>query len=555
MNEWKQIWTEPKPLSDPKGFYNGFCPSETVLKKGYRDPKGDVSLTCDVLWQRDVAVKMRDDVTLYTDIYRPVCDGKVPVIISWSPYGKSNIDNDWCYNEHDLSHLQKEEGVDPAVWCAWGYAVAHPDARGAYMSEGNIFHWGTNEGKDIYDYVEWLASQEWCNGCVGMAGNSYLTIVQWFAAEQKQPHITAIAPLEGQTDAYRETLLQGGIADVAFPRQAINCMHGQTLIDDMATMAETYPLMNSYWENKRAVLTDINIPAYIVASYTNPIHTNGTLRAYRQIKSKEKWLRVHNSTEWVDFYRPENQKELKMFFDHYLKHEENGWEQTPRVRYAVLNPQGEDKVNICDTVFPPQTVQYKKLYLAEQGVLSKEAGKAAEISYAGNDQKAAATYTYTFDRAVDLIGYPNVCLYAEGRDCSDMDLFVEIGKCDANGEWIAWNCKPENRYMGPFASYEGRIRVSLRELDPEKSEAHIPVQRFEKPEPLKAGEIVKIELAIRPIGMHFEKGEQLKLRIGNENTGILQQGRSIGTANTEGTHVIHMGGEHASWLELPVQEV
>ena len=70
MSKWKQIWTKPKPLSDPKGFYNGFCPSETVLKKGYRDPKGDVALTCDVLWQRDVAVKMRDDVTLYTDIYR-----------------------------------------------------------------------------------------------------------------------------------------------------------------------------------------------------------------------------------------------------------------------------------------------------------------------------------------------------------------------------------------------------------------------------------------------------------------------------------------------------
>ncbi len=566
--DWKQIWTCPKPITDPKGFYNGFNPSTTILKKGYKHEKGDVTLSCDVIWERDTAVKMRDGVSLYTDIFRPIGSGKFPAVISWSPYGKSNIDNDWVYNEHDLSHLQKEEGVDPALWCAHGYAVAHPDARGAYMSEGNIFHWGTNEGKDIYDYIEWLASQEWCNGCVGMAGNSYLTIVQWFAADQQPPHLKAIAPWEGQTDAYRETILQGGISDVAFPRQAVNCMHGNNYVDDMPSMAEHYPLMNTYWDNKRAVLKDINIPCYIVASYTNPIHTFGTFRAYREIPSKDKWLRIHNSTEWVDFYRPENQAELIKFFDHYLKGIDNDWEETPRVRYSVLNPGGKDETGIVSNAFPPEGVEYKKLYLENDGklVLSAQSstdstdvtsGNVSEdapghLDYDGSSSDACAEFYFRFDKDTDIVGYPNVKLYVEGVHCSDMDLFIEIGKVNENGKWITWNCTPHNRYLGPIASYDGRLRVSVRALDPEKSSEHIPIQSFESLDPLNADEIVEANIAIRPVGLRFKRGELLKLRIGNENTGILEQGRRIGTMNNTGIHRIWFGKGHGSYLEVPV---
>ena len=41
---------------------------------------------------------------------------------------------------------------------------------------------------------------------------------------------------------------------------------------------------------------NIEVPAYVVASWTNPIHTHGTFRAYQLLRS-EKWLRVHDS--WV----------------------------------------------------------------------------------------------------------------------------------------------------------------------------------------------------------------------------------------------------------------
>jgi predicted acyl esterase len=40
----------------------------------------------DVKVDHHVAVPMRDGVTLYADIYRPVKDGKYPVLVSRTPY-------------------------------------------------------------------------------------------------------------------------------------------------------------------------------------------------------------------------------------------------------------------------------------------------------------------------------------------------------------------------------------------------------------------------------------------------------------------------------------
>lgn len=553
MKDYEQLWVKAVDINDPAGNYNGFHPSVTVLPAGYCHKERYKPIECPIIWERDQAVVLRDNTTIYTDIFRPQTQEKVPVVISWSPYGKSNIDQPWAYDSPELSHLQKEEGVDPGPWCKDGYAVAHPDARGSYMSEGNVFHWGQLEGRDIYDYIEWLAAQEWCNGKIALAGNSYLSIVQWFAAAQRSPHLAAIAPWEGQSDAYREVILQGGIADVTFPRQAVSVMHGNNYIDDMPSMAEKYSFMNEYWADKCAELDKIEVPAYIVASYTNPIHTHGTFRGYREIASKEKWLRIHNSTEWVDFYTPQYQEELKKFFDYFLKGIDNDWKKTPKVRYSLLNPGHIDQVNIEDTQFPPTGTEYKKLYLnGTENALSVTLPEASASEYDGEDEKASTEYRITFDQKTVIAGYPKVKLFVEGKDCKDMDLFVDFGKEDKNGARILWDCTPHNRYFNPIDGFEGRLRVSVRALDKKRSTEEIPIHTFAKPEYLSNGEIAEVEIALRPTGLIFEAGETLVLRIGNESNAILNQKRRIGTHNNGGKHIIHCGGTKASYLQIPV---
>ena len=90
-------------------------------------------------------------------------------------------------------------------------------------------------------------------------------------------------------------------------------------------------LVDAYWEDKAADLEKIDVPAYVVSSWANPIHVNGTFEGFRRISSQAKWLRVHNSQEWPDYYDPANSEDLRRFYDRYLKDIQNGWEQTPRV--------------------------------------------------------------------------------------------------------------------------------------------------------------------------------------------------------------------------------
>jgi len=93
-------------------------------------------------------VTLRDGVTIYVDVFRPVGTEKVPVLVAWSPYGKSQgttpgvmgIFATVGLDNATVSGLAKFEGPDPAYWCAQGYAVCNPDPRGIAESEGRQRH-------------------------------------------------------------------------------------------------------------------------------------------------------------------------------------------------------------------------------------------------------------------------------------------------------------------------------------------------------------------------------------------------------------------------------
>ena len=139
-----------------------YKPGTTILKKGTSFFKDSVRLPCDIRWERDVAVKMRDGTTLYADIFRPGGDVKIPAILSWSPYGKTVPQKaPPGVSPNAVSGLQKFEGADPAYWCHHGYAVINVDSRGAFYSEGDIEYWGTSGANDCYDFIEWTAIQPW----------------------------------------------------------------------------------------------------------------------------------------------------------------------------------------------------------------------------------------------------------------------------------------------------------------------------------------------------------------------------------------------------------
>ncbi|MBN2238324.1 MAG: CocE/NonD family hydrolase [Dehalococcoidales bacterium] len=525
-----------------------FKPEVITLKKGTSFLEGGIALPCDIVRHRDVGVKMRDGVTIYADIFLPDSIEKVPAILAWSPYGKTVPQPAPPGVAPDaVSGLQKFEGPDPAYWCHHGYAVINIDARGSMFSEGDIYMWGTKSAEDCYDFIEWTAAQDWCNGKVAMSGNSWLGIIQWYAGVIHPPHLAAIAPWEGHIDLYRCDVLRGGIRDTAFNNFNTGTQIGLNRVEDLTAMAEKYPLMNDYWKDKAPELENIVVPSYIVASWNG----HQTIDAFRRISSADKWLRVHNTGEWPDYY--EYADDLRQFFDRYLKDEKNGWEETPRVRLSILDPGGTDTVNRPEQEWPPAGTKYEKLYLdAAGGTLSPgPAGSESEISYVSDDNESVARFSIEFQEDTELTGYVSLHLWIETDTADDADIFVLLHKLDAAGNHVPGGYG--------FTGLDGRLRASHRGLDTSRSTPWFPYHSHEKEEFLRPGQPVPLDIHIRPAGMRFHKGEKLELVIGGYN--VMSRFRTGGpggmnmpgpATRNKGTHIIRTGGEYDSYLLVPM---
>ncbi len=207
-----------------------------------------------ILCEQDVPMKLRDGTTIYTDIFRPVGAMDVPAIVNWSYFGKRQQENhEWQamgVPPGTVSRLAKFESADPAYWCYQGYAIVNPDPRGVCRSEGDINMFGTQDARDGYDFIEWLAEQHWSNGKVGMFGNSGVGMVQYRIAAEQPPHLVCIAPWEGTGDLFRESLYEGGIPSLGFNSFIAGSLVGSGYVDDNSAMAVKYPFMNGYWKDK-----------------------------------------------------------------------------------------------------------------------------------------------------------------------------------------------------------------------------------------------------------------------------------------------------------------
>ncbi|WP_318344935.1 CocE/NonD family hydrolase [Flagellimonas baculiformis] len=51
-----------------------------------------------------------------------------------------------------------------------------------------------HEGTDIYDIIDWVSKQPWCNGTVGMLGGSYTGFSQWATVKNVHPALKTIVP-------------------------------------------------------------------------------------------------------------------------------------------------------------------------------------------------------------------------------------------------------------------------------------------------------------------------------------------------------------------------
>jgi len=504
-----------------------------------------------IICEQDVPVKLRDGAKIYCDIYRPKDMTNIPALVSWSFYGKRPGESlsEWQIMgvpPGTVSTMSKFESPDPGYWCKNGYAVANVDSRGAGRSDGDVNVMDYTDGEDGYDFVEWLAAQWWCNGKIGMAGNSAVAMTQWRIAAECPPHLACIAPWEGSGDIYRQSVYEGGIPALSFNEFVVSSVTGPSGIDDVVENARKYPFFNEYWAAKVPKYENIRIPVYATACW-NHFHLPGSFEGFRKIKSTRKWMRAHREFEWPDAYNPDNLEELKRFYDRYLKDIHNGWELMPRFRLEVedvfdLNYQH----NRPEQAFPLKRTEYKKLYLdAARKNLSWEAvPNEAHVGY--DAQTGLANFDIKFEEDTEITGYMILRLWVEAKGHNEMDLFVNIQKLSTTGEWL-----PVFVLGEPHPGTWGKMRVSRRALDEKQSTSYLPVQAHNKDEKLSPGQIVPVDIAIVPSSRIWHKGQSLRVQISGR---YIREGwfePLTWETDNKGEHVIHCGGKYDSYLQIP----
>lgn len=515
-----------------------------------------------MLIERNVGVILSNGATMRIDIYRPAgnqSERDLPIILAWSPYGKHRTSATFRYPGSGVEPgwMSKHTGFeapDPAYWCAAGYAVVYADPPGILYSEGEMHHGGPDETRDACELVEWLGERPWSNGRVGMSGVSYLACIQWQVAAMHPKHLAAINPWEGFSDWYREFGYHGGMRDTSFvPRATSFINFSTTRTEDTNTNMIAHPLYDEYWASKDVDLSAIEVPAFVVASWSDHgLHSRGTLEAYKQLSSSQKWLEVHGRKKWGHYYDPANVARLREFFDHFLK-DGPALTSWPKVRLEVREGLNRGTLR-NESEWPLARTEYVSLYLnAGSKLVEVQPREEGAVSYDSRDKTQAAVFDRTFAVATELTGHMKLRLWIEIAEGDDADLFVAIQKLDAEGAVVpfAWYALYDS---GPVAL--GWLRASHRATDPKRSRPEQPFHTHLAEDKLTPGDPVPVDVEIWASSTRFEAGETLRVVIKgsdiydtvvpNQPMLLHEETRNIGR------HTIRTGGRYDSHLLVPL---
>jgi predicted acyl esterase len=501
----------------------------------------------------DVPITMDDGLVVRADVYRPIRDGRYPVLLSSGPYGKWLLFEDlytdqWrrMVEQHpdvlagSTNKYQNWEVVDPEKWVPDGYACVRVDSRGAGRSPGVLDLYSPSETKDLYRCIEWAADQPWSSGKVGLNGISYYAINQWQVAALQPPHLAAICVWEGAADFYRDFIYHGGIlctfGRAWFPGQVTKVQHGvgargyrsrmtggwvagpETLPEEElgATRRDFYQdcvenrlATDRYYRDRTPDFAKIRVPLFSAANWGGQgLHPRGNFEGFVRAASEQKWLEVHGIEHWTHFYTDYGVRLQKKFFGHFLKGEDTGWTKQPKVLLQVRHP-GEKFVERHEQEWPLARTQWTKLYLnpADQSLGREPLARAGEITYGGFSD-GVTFLTPPLPAETEITG-PIAAKLFVSSETTDADLFLVVRVFRPNLQEVTFQGALDPHT--PIA--QGWLRASHRKLDPALSSPYRPYHSHDEVQALTPGQIYELDIEIWPTCIAIPAGCRLGLTV------------------------------------------
>jgi len=554
---------------------------------------------------RHQAIPMRDNVTLYGDIYLPEVPGRYPTLVVRTCYG---VQREGINLHQDMFKFARH-----------GYAVVMVDTRGRYESEGK---WEPfrDEAKDGYDVIEWAARQPFSNGQVGTQGGSYLGHNQWRAMSERPPHLKAAFPGVASTNIYANWLTMGGAFRLSFNYGWGVVRMPNRIMLPQSWHTEAYAPANLRYDTLLRHLPlrtgDLRSAGYAVGHYRNWLQHESFDSYWKSISDEELFPRMnvpaHTFGGWFDIFlpgtingyvgmrnkaaTPEARAAARMvigpwghgastsfgeltfgdhamvshtdleirFFDRYLKGLQNGIDQEDPVTlfYMGINRWRSEKD------WPVPGTEFRPLYLSGSGS-QKPAG--GQLSFQTPVTAAQDQYRYDPSDPVPTLGGNNCCgtpTLAGPRDQRPLEKRPDIllYTSDTLQEDLAIAGPVRMRLFAATDGPDTDWMIKLIDVFPDGRSMPLSEgilrARFhnglDKISLLNAGQVYRFDIEMTGTANVFQKGHRIRVDITSSN--FPQFDRNPNTGDALGTSIrlrvakqtIYHGGARASAILLPV---
>jgi len=537
-------------------------------------------------------VPMRDGIRIATTIFLPLGDGPFPVVLVRTAYNRM--------------------GFNGADFAQRGMALVVQDTRGRYGSEGEYYPF-TAETNDGLDTLDWIAAQTWCNGHIGMFGDSYLAATQLAVMAPGHANLTAVNPRFMAGDLWQHGYFFDGVFTLALTFSWLCLEVGSRSSEasilpafDVQGLLRQLPLLtidekmgcgvvpayrdyvshetrDKFWQDQsyRATLNQNTVPALLTCGWYDYyagetfLNYEALCQASPELAAKHRviigpWMHGINGTSQLgelDF-GPESLQEndsTTRWLECMLKGGEPGDFQEAPIRIFIM---GENKWR-DEWEWPLARTQFTPYYLHSEGGFSR--------SQPGTEP----TDNYIYDPAdpvPTLGGNHSVGPYNPGLYELALPGPYNQAPTEARDDVLVYTSDvlPEDTEVtGPvimklFAATSARDTdwvVRLCDVYPDGRSINIcegvirarfQERQWDRPKLLEPGQVYEYTIDLQAISNLFKKGHRLRLQITSSNFPLWDRNLNTGESVATGVEIqiaeqtIYHDAEHPSHLILPI---
>jgi uncharacterized protein len=517
---------------------------------------------------RNVLVKMRDGIRIAVDVYLPAGQTPCGAVLYLGPYRKDDY------------ILAGSMAQLPALLTERGLALVIADARGTNDSEGAArVMFSHDEQQDCFELVEWIASQPWCNGNVGMTGVSYGFWTSVLTAALRPPHLRTIVPIHGSVSWFY-CVHEGGLPmsfgyhgnylalmlSINGSPPGVRDHRWQELWDDHIRCVEPWGLDwfgrmaddASYLMSSLAPRYDqVNVPVFAIGGWWDR-YPGDALKLAEKLTGPVKvfigpWQHMRPD---AGIPGPRVDYDIVIsWFDHWLNGAQNAVMSEPRLTYYLQDfavphsyqseMPGEWK-HASEWPMPGATTQ--RWHLSADGELQS------------TPVAAAASCSYDYNPGAGFCGglaggiYGGIAMPEDQRPEASYSVVYRGPLLDENVEVLG---VPLVRLS--FSSTARRMGVVARLCDIAPDGTIALVTRgylnlahrdgLDRPSPALPGNVYDIRIPLKATAYRFARGHRICLMVASAEF------PSIFPTPDLGTNTLHSGGEFQAYLQLPIAEL